>query len=93
VTIRIYHLNADGTTEDAGIDYTLAELGGMVPSVGDVILDPGVPQGLDRYKPENREIMVVRKRVFNPRDLQNYIALIVEVRQPAADELDMIPHG
>ncbi|HMM73937.1 MAG TPA: hypothetical protein PKC22_17220, partial [Rhodocyclaceae bacterium] len=60
-------------------------------AVGDRILNPGVRQGLDRYSPANREIWTVVGRMFNPRDNEDYIALIVEERAPTPDEYSLLP--
>lgn len=90
--IRIYFEN-DGKAEDAGHDMTLDELGGILPTVGDCILAAGVLQGIDRYQPENREMWEVRKRVFNPRDLNDYIALVVKVRPLHPEEEEFAPRG
>lgn len=90
--IRIY-FEKDGKVEDGVHDMTLDEFGGFLPAVGDCILAAGVLQGLDRYNPKNREIWEVRKRVFNPRDLNHYIALVVEARPPRAEEEEFAPHA
>ena len=80
-TIRIHMRGADGKVTDAQQDYGLEDFAGHLPQIGDTIVDPGVPQGLDRRKPENRDVWKVVDRVFNPRDLQDYVALVVEERK------------
>lgn len=80
VTIRIYFRHADGMVEDGSIDFAPEQFGGTIPAIGDTILSPGVLQGLDREQPENREVWKVVERVFNPRDLKNYVVLVVEER-------------
>lgn len=90
LVIRIYFENG-GKVEDGSRDMGLDELGGVLPAVGDCILNSGVVQGLDRYRPENREMWEVRKRVFNPRDNSNYIALVVKARRLNADEEEFAP--
>ena len=85
-TIRIYFRYADGKVDDGSRDFGLEDFAGFLPAIGDTILNPGVLQGLDRDIPENREIWTVVGRVFNPRDLANYVVLIVEER--AGSEAD-----
>lgn len=57
-----------------------------MPAVGDLILDPGVLSCLDRRDRKNRRMWTVVQRVFNPRDNADYIALVVQERQPTEAE-------
>jgi hypothetical protein len=91
ITIRIYFRDENGSIEDGERDCGIGEFGGVLPSTGDLILNPGVLSGLDRGNPEHREIWVVVGRFFNPRDNQDYVALIVEVRQPTFTEYELLP--
>lgn len=93
VTIRIHFRSADETIEDGLLDFGLSDFGGILPAVGDRILNPGVLQGRDRYDPLNREIWTVIGRVFNPRDEAEYIALVVDMRPPRPDEYCFIAGG
>ncbi len=93
VTIRILHRQPNGTIEDGQHDFDLASFGGVLPAVGDMILDPGVIQGRDRRDPANREMWTVVGRLFNPRDNADYIALIVETRPPRPEERELLPGG
>jgi hypothetical protein len=81
VTIRIYFRKPDGRIEDGSQDFALEDFAGVLPAIGDTILDPGVVQGLDRHQPENRDVWKVVDRVFNPRGLSKYVALVVEERR------------
>jgi hypothetical protein len=81
VTIRIYFRHSDGRVEDGSQDFGLRDFAGVLPAIGDTILNPGVLQGLDRNQPANREVWKVVDRVFNPRDLANYVVLVVEERR------------
>lgn len=83
---RIYERDSDGQIEDRQHDMSLDDFGGQCPLVGDLIVEAGVPSHLDRSDPANRKIWTVVARVFNPRDLPDYIALIVEERAPTATE-------
>jgi hypothetical protein len=89
--LRLHHRKSDGEIVDAVHDLTLADFAGFLPNVGDWILEPGVPQGLDRGEPKNRNIWVVVQRMFNPRDMEDAVALIVEDRKPTPNEYDLLP--
>lgn len=78
--IRILHRDPAGKVFDGGIEYGPEHFAGQVPAIGDMIVDPGVLQGLDRDDPQNRQIWKVVGRVFNPRDREDAVALIVESR-------------
>lgn len=80
ITIRINVRDKTGKTSDAQLDFGLESFAGIIPSIGDTVVDPGVLQDLDRHKPENRTVWKVVDRVFNPKDQQSYVALIVEER-------------
>jgi hypothetical protein len=86
LTIRIHFRRQNGKVEDNQEEFALSYFHGILPSPGDRILDPGVLQGLDRRDPENRNIWTVVGRVFNPRDLRDYVALIVEERKLTLEE-------
>jgi hypothetical protein len=86
ITVRIYYREADGKLVDGEQDFDLSSFAGFLPSIGDSIIEPGVPQGLNRHDASNRVIWTVVGRVFNPRDLENYVAIIVEERRPNEKE-------
>ena len=86
LTIRICFRRKMGEIEDGQEDFGLSTFGGVLPSIGDTILDPGVAQGLDRQDPANRRMWTVLGRIFNPRDLENYVALIVDEHTPTKEE-------
>jgi hypothetical protein len=90
-TVRLYHRQSDGKLVDAVHDMDISDFAGFLPSVGDLILQPGVPSHVDRYEPKNRNFWVVVQRVFNPRDNDDYVALIVEDRKPTPNEYDLLP--
>jgi len=92
VTVRIYEQTGDEWT-DWQRDCGLEDFGGFLPAVGDMILEPGVLQGLDRYDPVNRKLLTVVQRVFNPRDLPNYVVLVVEQHVPTKGERTVVPIG
>jgi hypothetical protein len=79
-SIRILHRDPAGRIFDGEVEFDLAQFAGQVPAIGDTILDPGVLQGQDRHMPQNRSIWTVVGRVFNPRDREDTVALIVESR-------------
>lgn len=85
--IRILHRDPEGKIFDGGVDFGPEQFAGQVPAIGDTILDPGVLVGQDRRLPQNRQIWTVVGRVFNPRDNEDYVSLIVESRDGTlADE-------
>jgi hypothetical protein len=89
-SVRIYHRQPDGKIIDAVHDVSLSDFAGSLPNVGDWILEPGVPTNLDRSDPKNRNFWVVIQRVFNPRDNEDYVALVVEDRKPTPAEYDLV---
>jgi hypothetical protein len=89
-TIRIYERYPDGRIEDRQLDMSLEDFAGQCPAAGDIIVEAGVPQHLDRSDPANRLLWSVVGRVFNPRDLPDYIVLIVEERSPLPAETSFV---
>ncbi len=79
-SIRILHRGSDGKVFDGGVDFDPVQFAGQVPMIGDSIVDSGVPQGQNRNDPQNRTIWTVVGRVFNSRDNEDYVSLIVESR-------------
>lgn len=90
LTIRLHFQREGGAIEDAEHDFRLAEFAGILPSIGDQILYPGVRSGLARDELGNRRLLTVVGRVFNPRDLKDYVALIVEERVPTEAERALV---
>src|SRR5215203_4726378 len=93
VTIHLYCRSADGKIEDAQHTFDLSDFGGFLPSVGDKILDPGVPASLERHVPENRRLWTVVDRVFNPRDTKDFVALVIESCPVSDHEAVLLPPG
>jgi hypothetical protein len=87
--IRI-HKQSGNDWEDLQLDFGLEDFGGCVPAIGDMILEPGVRQGLDRRDANNRKLWTVVQRVFNPRDVANYVVLVVEEKVPTGRECTMV---
>ncbi len=85
-SIRVYIRESDGTIVDGGISYDLSDFAGHVPSIGDIIIIPGVAVGLDRHTPANREFWSVVGRVLGALDHRDSIALVVEARKPTKAE-------
>lgn len=85
--VRILHRDPAGKIVDGEVDFDLDQFAGQMPTIGDTIVDPGVLQGQDRRLPQNRQVWTVVGRVFNARDNEDYVALIVEARDGSlADE-------
>ena len=86
-SLRILFREPDGSIVDGQVEYEPIDFAGVVPSIGDTVLDPGVAAGLERGEPQNRQVWTVVGRVFNPKDRSDCVALIVETRDGnAADE-------
>lgn len=94
MTIRIFvKQESNGNIEDSGEEYSLVQLGGILPVPGDLILSPSVPMGQSSFDPANREIWEVLHRAFNARDLgDKQLGLIVRSRAPEANEEALLPH-
>jgi hypothetical protein len=90
VHIRIYFRESDGSLEDSQQEFGLENFAGVVPAIGEIIVNPGVLEGLDRHEPKNRRVWDVVGRVFNPRDMADYIALVVQERVPSPHEYNAI---
>jgi hypothetical protein len=91
-TLVYLFIERDGGYE-AVDEYDLEALGGEIPAVGDLIVDPGVVQGRDRNDPANRDIYEVASRYFHPRTTDNgdvFIALLVKVRQGRPEEINIL---
>lgn len=71
-TIRLLNRREDGTIWDARRDCSQREFAGVFPSIGDQILSRS-----GRNELRNRRLLTVVGRVFNPREKQDYVALIV----------------
>jgi hypothetical protein len=84
--IRLYRRNSAGKIEDAQQDLDIKFFAGQIPMAGDLILDPGAAEGVNRQDRKNRRVWIVVQRVFNPRDNSDYIALVVEERMPSENE-------
>ena len=90
IAIRLYRRLADGTLEDSRQEFGIETFAGQVPAIGDTILVPGVLQGVDRHDPANRRLWTVVARVFNPRDMEDYVALVVDECSPESQEYAVV---
>jgi hypothetical protein len=81
----------DGTSPEPIDKYGPRQLGGHVPAVGDLIIDPGVQEDWDRRNPEARRIYEVTARYFWPTtDMGDVrIALVVRARQGRPEEINI----
>ena len=86
VMLRILTRGQDGALEDVGVELSVEEeLGGILPQVGDSILESGVHANLDRGDAINREFRVVEERILYPKadpdDEIRWVGLVCRVRQ------------
>ena len=94
--IRIYVDYGEGPFDDRREEYDLENFGGdVLPAVGDRIVTPWVPGGLNRSDPENREVYEVRHRYFLPNttpkdDELVYLVLVVRSRGATDEEVDIV---
>jgi hypothetical protein len=68
-----------------------AELGGTVPAVGDMILDPGARVRSDRFDPAEREAHEVVQRWFYPGSGRHVASLVIKSRTMTPAEVELIP--
>ena len=77
---RLHVRDSDtGALIDIRLDFDLWEAQGVLPDIGDLIVDPGVPAGRARDIPANRTVYKVVERYFWLND-PDRVALIVEER-------------
>lgn len=62
IHIRIYFREPDGTIADGQQEFVVASFAGIVPSIGDMIVNPGVLQGLSRHDPATRPSSLCSQR-------------------------------
>ncbi|XYD08801.1 hypothetical protein R1A27_28335 [Methylobacterium sp. NMS12] len=89
VTIRLHYVEADGRAVDARRELRLDQCGGTVSAVGDEMLLPLVVGESLASAP--RQLLTVKRRIFNPRDLPDYVALVCERRPVSEAEEDLLP--
>lgn len=95
---RLYSKNPDGHLEDMQNEIDGDEIGGVLPNVGDLIVEPGVPEGLSRIEPQNRTVYEVESRYFlpghsirnRPSGAATYVALVVKQRTGLESERDLV---
>jgi len=88
--VRIFYRESDGSLVDSTHDYPLDHFAGQLPVPGDRVLYSGVARGLSRREMRNRRVWDVVGRFFNPMDNEDYVALIVEEREPTQSEAQVI---
>ena len=91
--IRLYGIEDDGTYYDMRDTYDLDDFGGVLPVVGDLIIDPGVLGGLDRKASENRTVLEVAHRHIQPStpgDDDRWIVLVCNQRPGLPMEADIV---
>ena len=100
IGIRILQRDASGNIEDTGEDFSPSDFAGMVPSIGDQILNPGIIGGRRRDDgpliiprrdvPTNRTLWLVVDRFFNSKDNKSYVGLVVEERPLIPEEYGLV---
>ncbi|MFC5358109.1 hypothetical protein [Azospirillum himalayense] len=78
--------------EYARKSYEIKDIG-VVPAVGDIIVEPGVMQGLNREEPTNRLVYEVQSRYFLPAEADGSppkICLVVKERKGRDKEINVL---
>jgi hypothetical protein len=91
--IGVYEDTANGPTY-YGESYAVEEIG-VVPNVGDILVDAGISAGADKSAASSYTVKEVVRRYFIPRSSDRVgarIALIVQSRPARSDELDFVAH-
>ena len=87
--IQMHRVAEDGTYEDMQLDLSLSDFGGVMPTAGDLIVDPGVPNHLDRQQVEHRTVWEVVARYFfpatDPDDPWPYLGVLVCKERPGQE--------
>lgn len=90
--VRLLYRDEQGNICDTRGDYDLDDFGGVLPAVGDRIVEPGVAGGRDPREPENRTVYTVEERYFQPGTTKMtdliWVHLVVSIRQ--ADESERL---
>lgn len=80
--------------EDTSETYELTELGGEIPQVGDLIINPLGPRTyMERKDPSRREVHEVKTRYFRPGVYDGpdkYVVLVVETRAATTAEIEFL---
>jgi len=83
--IRVYYRDANGDLDSHREDYTLAQYGGAIPQVGDVIVSnrPGKGDGLNTNwnDPRERIFCEVVRRYILPDEEGKYVRISIEVKE------------
>lgn len=93
-TIIALFYERNGVLETTGDNYSLADFGGVVPVVGDLLPMEGVAVGKDRSDPDNRTVYEVVSRYFFPRYREQdapQIGFEVRARAGTRREINILP--
>lgn len=89
--IRLHLIDEAGAIVDTGTNLTLADFAGALPLPGDRIVQPP-PSDLPDDAPSPERVMLdVVGRVFRPRDLAEFVALICRARPATVEEAEVLP--
>lgn len=91
--VGIYEDTAKGP-EYYGESYTIEELG-VVPIVGDILIDAGIAVGADKSVASSYTVREVVRRYFAPQTSEHVgprIKLLVQSRPATSDEFEFVAH-
>jgi hypothetical protein len=86
--VHLFYDDGHGCLRDAGAE-PLSFYGGMVPVVGDLIVDRNVEKGMDRGDARNRTIHEVVARYIIPGEI-THIHLVIEGRRGTYREREIV---
>ena len=86
--VKLYKVNIHGNIQDMKHEFRLSHLGGMMPRIGDEILDPHILFGKSLHDPKSRTIYKVERVIYNCTDNKHYAGCIV-VSSRTADSTEI----
>ncbi len=91
--VRLYEDHGE-VLKFCGDEFDFTDCGGHLPHIGDIIVDSGVTEGMDRMDPANRRLHEVVARYLMPRshmDGVHYTCLVVKSRNGCKKEVNILP--
>ena len=78
--VRMFYRNHNGDLDSDREDYTLEDLGGQIPNVGDIIVSELVHQGDNPLDPEKRTFCEVVRKYISPDASGRLLSIALEVK-------------
>lgn len=90
VNIRTDFRETDRTLVNKRQEFGVESFAGVIPAVGNKVVDRGVLKRLNRREPKSRRMWNIVGRVFNPRDIHDCVELIVEEQVPSSQKYSLV---